>query len=205
MQDIEIKIDLGLKGALVGYREERVMEIRGAVVDKVRRLINEQSNKTDDIDLAVDIEKGVFNASIFSANDSDITPSWDNPLFVSFYKQNAKMVIVNLDKNSYVNTGSKHENHILKRILDGDVRAIDLGSMRPEDISPLKWGKMMESRIKRQQNMEQYKEGAKTDMFKCFRCMKRECTYTTAQIRSADEPETIFVRCVVCDNKWRIG
>ncbi|KAK7350807.1 hypothetical protein VNO77_09774 [Canavalia gladiata] len=44
---------------------------------------------------------------------------------------------------------------------------------------------------------------ATTDQFKCGRCGQRKCTYYQMQTRSADEPMTTYVTCVVCNNRWK--
>ncbi|KFD57359.1 hypothetical protein M514_01870 [Trichuris suis] len=47
--------------------------------------------------------------------------------------------------------------------------------------------------------------GTPTDMFKCARCGKKNCTYRQAQTRSADEPMTTFVYCRECGNRWKFS
>ncbi|CAK7356763.1 unnamed protein product [Dovyalis caffra] len=42
-----------------------------------------------------------------------------------------------------------------------------------------------------------------TDAFECGRCGKRETTYCQLQTRSADEPMTTYVTCVICNNHWK--
>ncbi|KAL0074497.1 transcription elongation factor S-II [Phycomyces blakesleeanus] len=44
---------------------------------------------------------------------------------------------------------------------------------------------------------------AETDMFMCGKCKGRKCTYFQMQTRSADEPMTTFVTCVLCGNRWK--
>ncbi|KAJ8537182.1 hypothetical protein K7X08_035583 [Anisodus acutangulus] len=44
---------------------------------------------------------------------------------------------------------------------------------------------------------------ASTDKFKCGRCGKNQTTYYQMQTRSADEPMTTYVTCIVCDNRWK--
>eukprot|EP00877_Chromochloris_zofingiensis_P012216 jgi/Chrzof1/7248/Cz02g16130.t1 len=44
---------------------------------------------------------------------------------------------------------------------------------------------------------------ASTDQFQCGKCKQRKTTYYQLQTRSADEPMTTFVNCVVCGNKWK--
>jgi len=46
-------------------------------------------------------------------------------------------------------------------------------------------------------------EGTKTDMLKCGKCKKNNCTYNQIQTRSADEPMTTFVLCNECGNRWK--
>lgn len=45
--------------------------------------------------------------------------------------------------------------------------------------------------------------GTKTDLLKCGKCKKRNCTYSQMQTRSADEPMTTFVVCNECGNRWK--
>jgi len=46
-------------------------------------------------------------------------------------------------------------------------------------------------------------QGTKTDLLKCGKCKKRNCTYNQIQTRSADEPMTTFVMCNECGNRWK--
>lgn len=46
-------------------------------------------------------------------------------------------------------------------------------------------------------------QGTKTEMLKCGKCKKKDCTYNQLQTRSADEPMTTFVLCNNCGNRWK--
>lgn len=46
-------------------------------------------------------------------------------------------------------------------------------------------------------------QGTKTDLLKCGKCKKKDCTYNQLQTRSADEPMTTFVMCNACGNRWK--
>ena len=37
----------------------------------------------------------------------------------------------------------------------------------------------------------------------CPKCGNKEAYYWTVQMRSSDEPETIFYKCTKCKNQWR--
>ena len=43
---------------------------------------------------------------------------------------------------------------------------------------------------------------ATTDLYKCYKCGERKATSYQMQVRSADEPMTIFVTCLVCYNTF---
>ena len=47
--------------------------------------------------------------------------------------------------------------------------------------------------------------GAYSEMFECPKCEKSRCTFVEKQIRSADEPATIFCKCLECANDWTLN
>lgn len=43
-----------------------------------------------------------------------------------------------------------------------------------------------------------------TDTVECPKCKMRKVTFTTKQVKSADEPETAFYNCVNCNYSWSV-
>jgi len=41
-------------------------------------------------------------------------------------------------------------------------------------------------------------------MYPCIRCKSKYVDYTERQTRSADEPMTVFLRCLNCEKRWRM-
>lgn len=153
-----------------------------------------------------ELEQCIFRSSEEIGKRKNITVSWNNDVFKAIYLSVARSVVTNLDVNSYINENASQESsHIVNRLLNNEAKVKDIPFMRPEDIRPYIWTEIIEKRMIKEKSISDYCPGAKTDMFKCFKCMQRECTYTTAQIRSSDEPTTIFISCLICNNKWRIG
>ena len=86
---------------------------------------------------------------------------------------------------------SKIENISNRRI--NNAKYLDLGL---SDITNL-------TLPKRDKNITEIDTSAATNEFKCYKCKKRQCTYYQLQTRSADEPMTTFVTCLICGNRWK--
>ena len=104
---------------------------------------------------------------------------------------------MNIKENQHV-----QNNSLLLKIKTGELSVKKLGSMNPREIFPERWKTLIEAKIKRD-NHHDNSLAAATDEFKCFKCMERRCTYYQLQTRSADEPMTTFVTCLVCGNNWK--
>ena len=52
---------------------------------------------------------------------------------------------------------------------------------------------------------KEYKKNnmAATNLYKCYKCGERKCQVMQMQTRSADEPMTNFVTCLVCHNNFK--
>jgi transcription elongation factor S-II len=92
-----------------------------------------------------------------------------------------------------------------RRALLGRLPPERLASMTPEE---------MASDARRRENEAMREKGkweavrgqqqaATTDQFQCGKCKQRKTTFFQLQTRSADEPMTTFVTCVVCNNRWK--
>ncbi|VDK82403.1 unnamed protein product [Litomosoides sigmodontis] len=90
-----------------------------------------------------------------------------------------------------------------------------IGAVTPEKFAVMTADEMASDEMKAQrekftkQAIEEYQmavqEGTPSDMFKCGKCGKKNCTYTQVQTRSADEPMTTFVFCRECGNRWKFS
>ena len=146
----------------------------------------------------VDLERGIFNATLKDAGTRHVHRVWENPEFASLYKITAQRVVSNLDSASYI-----QNVRLLARLRDGEFAPHDIAFMTYSDLYPESWASLQEMAVKREAKMLEVDKSAATDMFRCSRCGKRECTYYEMQTRSADEPMTQFIRCLNCGKQWR--
>lgn len=170
-------------------------------MDTRAKIVNLVKEKTglDDIH-AKDFEVGIYNWCIKYASENQITRNWENTKFMSLYLEKARSALSNIDKKSYL-----ENDRLLKRLCDNEFMPHDIAFMKPENIFPERWKETNDAYMKKYENAYENKVVAMTDMFKCGKCKKKECTYYEVFSRSADEPAVIHVRCINCGNSWKIG
>ena len=144
------------------------------------------------------LERGIYNWTIDYCSTKGIVKNWKNPKFKSLYMAKTRSVLANLMPETYVG------NHrLLARLLEGEFAPKDLAYMRPENVCPEVWKHVLDIKLMRDQYSE--KPEAMTDQYRCGRCKKRECVYQELQLRSSDEPMSLFITCLNCGNRWRLG
>ena len=142
--------------------------------------------------LSKNIEKSVFNYTINEAKSKNIVRKWENKYFLQLYKNRLKSIYSNLKNPDFLN-----------KIKVNKISVRNLEKMSHQEMCPEKWKKLIDAKIKRDKNMTSVNMSAATDEFKCYKCKKNKCTYYQLQTRSADEPITTFITCLVCGNRWK--
>jgi transcription elongation factor S-II len=144
------------------------------------------------------LETGIFRSTMETCRMNDCWIRWENPEFQAHYEVIARRTITNLDPTSYVKNKDLLAGVCSKTILIEEVPFLPMSELFPE-----KWKKMVEQQLKQEASALEGDKDMATDMFKCTRCGKRQCTYYEMQTRSADEPMTVFIRCISCGKQWR--
>lgn len=145
-----------------------------------------------------DLEIGIYNWTVTNADKYKIAKNWKNPKFAILYKDKARSVLANIDSTSYVKN-----TRLMERLQEHEFLPHELPFMKPENVFPEKWKEIIDEKLKKEHALESKPE-AMTTLFKCGKCKKRECNYKEKQVRSADEPMTIFITCLNCGNRWRM-
>jgi DNA-directed RNA polymerase subunit M/transcription elongation factor TFIIS len=169
-------------------------------IDKRQWLVALLKDKTGlDDELIKDIEIGVYNWTLEKCSAKKMVKNWKNPRLVSIYAEKARSVVSNLMPTTYINNPN-----LLKRLIEGEFKPHELAYMKPENVYPDVWREVSENYIKKTEHSYENRSMAMTDLFKCMKCKKNQCSYTELQTRGGDEAMTIFVRCVNCGNSWKI-
>lgn len=142
------------------------------------------------------IEKSIYNTTIKQARDKTIDRSWSSPEFKWLYKTNYTKVYSNLRLN-------KNADFVLGKIKYGLWEPEKIISMTPQELYPDIWEELILKNIKKMEQLSKQNNVQGTDMFRCGKCKKNNCTYYQMQTRSADEPMTTFITCLNCSNRWK--
>ena len=152
---------------------------------KLNGLLKDDKNSSN-------LEKGIYNYALKEASNRKVVKKWDNPYFVQIYVDRLRSIYLNLDNKE-----------LLKEVLDGNIKSQVLAFMSHQELSPARWEKLIEEKIKRDKCKYETTIEAATDSFKCRKCHSNKCTYYQMQTRSADEPMTTFVTCLDCGNRFK--
>jgi transcription elongation factor S-II len=154
----------------------------------IRKKIDEKLNNEK---ASLNLEKGIFNYSLKEADNLKIVKRWDNKFFVQIYLNHLRSILNNLN------------DKWIEAINSGEIQSHKLAFMNHQELNHEKWAQLIKIKSERDKNKFEVNMAAATDTFTCRKCKGKRCTYYTQQVRSADEPSTIFVTCLDCGNRWK--
>jgi transcription elongation factor S-II len=156
-----------------------------------------------DYGMTRDAERGILEQTIRETFNHTTERLWEDPIVKQIYKTTFARVWRNLLPASHPQSVGNPK--LLLNVRAGLIPAGDLASLPPHKLWPEKWQDLEESRILKQiATLEGDEASASTtDMFQCRKCKERKTRYYQMQTRSADEPMTTFIYCVVCGNRWK--
>ena len=161
--------------------EQFRLNIRG----KLNEIIENEKHSTN-------LEKGIFNYALKEASSRKVVKKWDNQYFVQIYLDRLRSIYINL-KNP----------EILEQIKSESIQAHTVAFMTHQEMRPDKWKELIDQKILKDKNKFEQHIEASTDTFTCRKCKGNKCTHYAMQLRSSDEPMTIFINCLNCGNRWK--
>lgn len=146
----------------------------------------------------LELEMGVYNASLDEAKRRLVPLTWKHETFRWIYGMISKRTVSNFDPNSYIGNDT-----LMQRWKDGEFALSAIGSWTAYELNPNKWKDMKDQQMRREQRILEGNLSMATDRFRCSGCKKKMCSYYELQTRSADEPMTIFIKCLSCGKQWK--
>lgn len=133
----------------------------------------------------------------------ELAEELEDSIFLEF--KNTDMRYKNRVRSRVANLKDSKNPTLRTNFIAGAISAQQLAKMTPEEMASDEMRKLREKFVKEAINDAQLAtvQGTKTDLLKCGKCKKRNCTYNQIQTRSADEPMTTFVLCNACGHRWK--
>mgnify|MGYP001261090386 CR=1 FL=1 len=137
------------------------------------------------------LEKSIFDYSIVYVTNKLLNKN----MSINVYNDKYYELYNLLDKNSNL-----YNKNILDNLKKNNKYILSIPFLEPHELYPDNWNKIIE-KIK----LKEYKKNNidATDLYRCSKCGERRCKITQQQTRSADEPMTVFVVCLVCGNTFK--
>jgi DNA-directed RNA polymerase subunit M/transcription elongation factor TFIIS len=157
---------------------------RANIIKKIDAKLNNEK-------ASINLEKGIFNYTLKEADRHKIVKKWDNKFFVQIYTNHLRSVLTNLN------------DKWIEIINNEEIQPHKLAFMNHQELNHEKWSQLIEIKSKRDKNKFEVNMAAATDTFTCRKCKGKNCTYYLQQVRSSDEPMTVFVTCIDCGQRWK--
>jgi DNA-directed RNA polymerase subunit M/transcription elongation factor TFIIS len=151
------------------------------------------NNELKNIDIALKIELSIFEYALIYCLNNNYNEKFLKPIYDDIIQN----IILNLNPDNHIQNKTFKVN-----LLNGKINPSDVAFMSPMQIHPDKWQNLIKKK--------EYKEWKKNNIeystaYKCSKCGEYKCKVTQAQTRSADEPMTTFVSCMVCHKTFKFG
>ena len=119
---------------------------------------------------------------------------WSEPKFVNLYHNICYKLAINLDSDSCVKSES-----IKKKIINQEVQLQDVANMSSKELCPKKYEKI-DQKINKRTNLE--RKIKFSELYKCSKCKRNQCTTERRYARSLDEGTDLTVHCLFCGHNW---
>lgn len=161
-------------------------------------ILNTMLSKHCDEDDILDLERGIYNASLEDAKKHMVPLTWDHTMFQWIYSMITKRTVTNFHPDSYVGNKS-----LIERWKEGEFTIESIAHWTPYELNPANWKELKDQQFRRDKRILEGNLAMATDRFRCSQCKKKMCSYYELQTRSADEPMTIFISCLNCGKHWK--
>lgn len=153
------------------------------MIDKQKRnKVLTELNKKFENEIAIDIEQSIYIFSQKYADDNG-TPF----LLENIYDSKSDEILSILN--------NKNLMFIIQAIKKGNINPKKIAFMKPAELNPNKFKDIIK---KKEIEEMRLKDKGSTSTFECKKCKKSKTSVIEKQVRSGDEPATLFITCLEC-------
>jgi len=179
-----------------------IHELFSSVKFERLNVLIEKYKREDIIDLsvlmAIDVEYELVQASI---KNIDTIPSQKKTLYFLKIYEFCRNIIINEDFEKVL---TKDTNEYFINMIFNNMNIEGICNMKPFERNPAISKPIIEEINK---SNELYRNPAinESSIYKCKACGSRKIDISEKQVRSMDEPSTLFFHCAGCNAKWSVN
>lgn len=147
---------------------------------------------------AKDLEIGIYNSTIEYGGANGIPLTWSSKMFCDTYLAKARSVYCNLRPDTYVNNKT-----LLSRMKECEFLPHELPYKSRDTVHPEAWRQIIDREMMINKSAYETTAVAMSDQIVCGKCKKTKVSYYETQSRSADEPMTMHMCCLICGHRWK--
>lgn len=140
------------------------------------------------------LERGCLNRTINKSKLYNIRCIWADARFVDLYHNICYKLATNLDENSSINS-----EYVKNKILRNEFDLQDVANMSSKDLCPDRYEKI-DKKINQRNNLD--RKIKYSELYKCSKCKRSQCTTERRYARSLDEGTDLTVICLFCGHSW---
>ncbi len=141
------------------------------------------------------MERGCYNEAIATCTRDGIDRLWTEIKFVSRYSAMCYKILSNLDKG--LSGGSEH---LFNMIIKDGFNPEKFATLTSDELNP-EASRAEREEIEARMNVKINLKVSRS--YYCNKCGKSETTVRSYQSRSADEDNTLSIKCIHCGHVWR--
>jgi DNA-directed RNA polymerase subunit M/transcription elongation factor TFIIS len=145
------------------------------------------------------IERSCLNNAVITCERDGLDRRFGsgNSPFIMRYQANCYRIISNIDIDSSV-----HTEYLINQICNNNIDIDNIATLSSYELYPLaSQAERDEINMRKEQRIEQ----KVSRMYTCRRCGKSETTSIEYAPRAADELTSRSIKCIHCNNIWRIS
>lgn len=142
------------------------------------------------INMIIRIENSFLNETIRKSKKYNIRSIWDSHQFINIYHTVSYNIISILEQD---------DNMLFHNIVNNLVDIDNIASLSCKELSPEKYKTITDLIARRINTVNNVKY---TEMYRCSKCKKNQCTTERKQLRSNDEACNFVITCLFCSNSW---
>lgn len=151
--------------------------IRDKNIIEINKIINNKK-------ISENIETSIYNFSIEYTTVNE-QPFLIQPTYDTKYSEISDLLI--------------NKKNIINALINNTIDSLKIAYLKPEELDP----ETFENFLRKKKKIEDQKDNEGVSTYTCSKCNESKVKITQQQTRAADEPPTIFVKCLKCHHTFK--